>query len=180
MEQKSSTAKASIQFGILFGVIMILELVISYVLNIGAENKAYGIVISILNYFILPFVFIFWGCHNYKKNINNGYITFGESIKTGMSIAFLASLLYGVFYIIFTMIFPDFLPDLMNKMAAITAKENPTMSKEQLEMSLSIMKKMMNPYITAPLAVVMNCFIALIHSLIIGAIIKNERPQEYN
>jgi hypothetical protein len=78
------------------------------------------------------------------------------------------------------MIFPDFLPDLMNKMSAITAKENPNLSKEQLELSLSIMKKMMNPYITAPLAVVMNCFIALIHSLIIGAIIKNERPQEYN
>jgi hypothetical protein len=179
MDKVTSPAKSSVQFGILFGAIMILQLVISYVLNIGIENKSYGISIQLLNYLILPFTFIFLACNHYKKNINQGFISFGECIKIGMSVAFLASLLYGVFYIIFTMIFPEFLPDLINKMTAITIKENPDMTQEQLDMSLSIVKKMMSPYIAAPLAIVMNCFIALIHSLIVGAIVKKERPQSF-
>lgn len=177
MEQKTSPSKSALQFGVLFGVIMILQLVISYILNIGAENKTYGLIISVLNYFVLPFIFIYLGCNNYKKNHNNGFIKFGECIKIGMSIALIASLIYGVFYFIFTLIFPEFVPDLMRKMSDITQKENPNLTAEQLEMSMSIMEKMMNPYITIPLAIVMNCFIALIHSLIIGAIVKKENPQ---
>lgn len=180
MEQKMSPSKSAIQFGVLFGVIMILQLIISFILNIGAENKTFGLVISALNYFVLPFILIYLGCNNYKKNFNDGYITFGECIKIGMSIALIASLIYGIFYIIFNLIFPEFLPDLINKMRSITIKENPSLTSDQLEMSMSIMKKMMNPYITVPLAIVMNCFIALIHSLIIGAIVKKERPQSFN
>lgn len=177
MKEKTSPSKSALQFGVLFGVIMILQLVISYVLNIGAENKTYGIIISILNYLILPLLFIYLGCDNYKKNYNNGFIKFGECVKIGMSIALVASLIYGVFYILFNLIFPEFLPDLIRKMTSMTQKENPNLTSEQLEMSMSVMKKMMNPYITVPLAIVMNCFIALIHSSIIGAIIKRDRPQ---
>jgi hypothetical protein len=177
MKEKTSPSKSALQFGVLFGVIMILQLVISYVLNIGAENKTYGIIISILNYLILPFLFIYLGCDNYKKNYNHGFIKFGECVKIGMSIAFVASLIYGVFYILFNLIFPEFLPDLIRKMTSMTQKDNPNLTSDQLEMSVSIMKKMMNPYITVPLAIVMNCFIALIHSSIIGAIIKRDRPQ---
>lgn len=176
MEQKTSPAKSSIQFGILFGVFMILELVISYVLNIGAENKSFGIVINLLNYLAFPFMFIFLACNNYKKNFNDGFISFGECIKIGLSIALLASILYGVFYIVFNMIFPEFLPSLIDKIRAISIKENPNLTQEQLDMSMSIVKKVMNPYITVPLAIVINCFVALIHSLIIGAFVKNERP----
>ena len=176
MEQKTSPAKSSIQFGILFGVFMILELVISYVLSIGAENKTYGISINVLNYLVLPFIFIFLGCSNYKKNFNEGYISLGESIKIGLSIALIATVLYGVFYIIFNMIFPEFIPDLIAKIKSVSIKENPNLTQEQLDMSMSIVKKVMNPYITVPLAIAINCFLALIHSLIIGAIIKNERP----
>jgi FlaA1/EpsC-like NDP-sugar epimerase len=176
MEKTISPSKSALQVGVLFGIIMISELVISFVLNIGTENKTYGTIISLLNYLILPFTFIFVACNNYKKNINNGFISFGECIKIGMSVAFIASLLYGIFYIVFTMIFPEFIPDLIDKITAVTVKENPNMTQEQLDMSLSIVKKMMDPYITAPLAIVMNCFISLIHSLIIGAIVKNERP----
>ena len=179
MEQKTSPAKSSVQFGILFGVIMILELVISFLLNIGADNKSFGIVINLLNYLILPFTFIFLACNHYKKNINNGFVNFSECINIGLSVAFLASLLYGVFYIVFNMIFPEFLTDLIAKITTITIKENPNMTQEQLDMSMSIVKKVMNPYIAAPLAIAMNCFIALLHSLVIGAIVKKDRLNSY-
>jgi len=180
MEKKTTVAKSAIQFGILFGAIMILEFIVGYVLNIDPQtNKTYGIVINLANFIVLPFAFIFIGYNHYKKNINNGFISFGECIKTGMAIAFIASFIYGVFYIVFNIFVPEFIPELVEKITRITIKEKPELTSEQLEMSISIMKKFMSPYITAPIAIVMNCFIALIHSLIIGAIVKKDLNQSF-
>ena len=64
--------------------------------------------------------------------------------------------------------------ELIEKITSVTREQNPNMSNDQMEMSISIMKKMMSPYITVPIVIVMNCFIALIHSLIIGAIVKKD------
>ena len=85
MEQKTSPAKSSFQFGVLFGAIMILQLVISYVLNIGTENKTYSIIVNTLNFLILPFTFIYLACNNYKNNLNKGFISLGECIKIGIT-----------------------------------------------------------------------------------------------
>jgi hypothetical protein len=78
---------------------------------------------------------------------------------------------------VFTLIFPEFVPELIEKIMSITIKERPSITKEELDMSLSIMQKMMNPYVTIPLSIVMNCFIYLIHSLIVGAIVKKDANQ---
>jgi hypothetical protein len=55
-------------------------------------------------------------------------------------------------------------------------KENPEMTSEQLEMGLSMMKKFSNPLIVFPVTLAMYSFLGLIYSLIIGAIVKNEKP----
>lgn len=180
MEQKTTTAKHAMQYGILIGVISIFEFVIGYVLNIDPQtNKVYGILMNVANMIILPFLFIYIACNSYKNKINEGFISFGQCLKIGVTIALIASIVYGVFYIIFTLIFPEFVPELIDKIMSITIKENPSMSQEQLGMTKTIMDKMMNPYITVPLSIVMNCFIYLIHSLIVGAIVKKDANKSF-
>ena len=67
METKISPSKSAMQYGVVFGVIMILQLVISYVFSIDATtNKTYGIVINFLNFLVLPILFIYLGCVNYR------------------------------------------------------------------------------------------------------------------
>jgi hypothetical protein len=180
MDKTTSPSKSAIQYGVLFGIAMILELVISYVLKLGAENKSYGIIISFLNYLVLPAVFTYLAVTNYKKNHNEGFLSLGESIKIGMTVALIGSILYGVFYFIFTMIFPEFIPEVLEQTRSITIQQNPNMTDDQLDMTMSIMKKMMNPYIMVPVTIVIYCFVYLIHSLIIGAVTKRERPQSFN
>ena len=49
MENTASPAKSGLVYGLLFGGIMVLEFVISYVMNIDPQtNKAYGIIINVL------------------------------------------------------------------------------------------------------------------------------------
>ena len=180
METKTSTAKHAMQYGLLIGIISILEFVIGYVLNIDPQtNKSFGIIMNVANMIILPFIFVYIACTTYKNKINDGFISFGQCLKIGVTIRLIGSIVYGIFYIIFTLIFPEFVPELIDKIMSITIKERPSMTQAELEMTQSVMDKMMNPYITVPLSIVMNCFIYLIHSLLVGAIVKKDANQSY-
>jgi len=180
MEKSISPAKSGIVFGVLFGVIMVLEFVIMYVIGMKSlVNSSAGVIVNIANYLVLPVVFIYLGCNNYKKNINNGFISFGECLKTGVSITFIAAIIYATFNVIFNFIFPEFVDEMISISKEAMISKNPEMTSEQLDMGLSMVKKFMNPLIVFPFTLAMFSFIGLIYSLIIGAILKNEKPQSY-
>ncbi len=177
MENKVSPSKSGLIYGILFGVVMILEFMIVYVIGMQSlADTSTGLMINLANYLVLPIVFIYLGCTNYKNNINNGYISLVESLKVGISIAFIAAMIYALFSVIFNLIFPEFI----NEMAVLSRnamiKQNPKVTEAELEMGLSMMKKFMSPYIVFPVTLAMYSFIGLIYSLLIGTILKKESP----
>lgn len=178
MENSVSPAKSGISFGVLFGVLMVLEFVIMYIIGMKSlVNTSAGMIVNIANYLVLPLLFIYLGCQNYKIKINNGYISLGESLKTGVSITFIAAFIYAVFNVIFNFIFPEFIDEMIAISKEGMLAENPNITSEQLEMGISMMKKFMNPLIALPFTLAMYSFFGLLYSLIIGAIVKNEKPQ---
>lgn len=180
MEQKISPSKSALQFGILFGIFMVLEFVLLYVLNIDPiSNPTVGIVVNVLNYLVLPVTLIYVGCNNYKKKLNNGFITFGESLKIGVTICLVAGLIYALFSIAFNLMFPEFMDEILKKTRQVMIKQNPEITAKQLEMAMSMTKKFMSPALVVPVTVAMFSFIGLLYSLIIGAIVKNEKPQSF-
>ena len=107
MEKTTSPGKASLQYALIFGILMILELVIGYSLDLNAQaDPVAGIVMNLLNFLILPVTFISLACNHYKK-INGGYISFGQSIKCGVSVTALAALIFSVFNALFYVILPE-------------------------------------------------------------------------
>jgi hypothetical protein len=180
MEKNTSPAKSGIIYGVLFGVIMILEFTVMYVIGMKSlVNTMFGTIVNICNYLILPILFIYIGCNNYKKNINNGFISFGECLKIGVSITFIAALIYAAFSVVFNLIFPEF----VDEMIAITRegmlKSNPNLTNEQMESGLAMMKKFTNPFIVFPVTLAMYSFMGLFYSLIVGAVLKNKNPQSF-
>lgn len=180
MENTVSPAKSGIQLGVLFGVIMIFEFVVMYI--IGMENlieTSVGLITNLLNYLVLPFLFIYLGCNNYKVKFNNGFISFSQCLKIGVSIMFLAGLIYAIFNVIFSVIYPDYINEVMAISKKAMLKKDPNMTSEQLEMGITMMKKFMNPFIALPVTIAMYSFFGLIYSLIIGAIVKKDNPQSF-
>ncbi len=178
MDKKISPAKSGILYGILFGVIMVLEFVIMYIIGMKSlVGTSFGTIINLGNYLILPVLFILIGCNNFKSKINNGFITFGECLKTGVSIVFIAAIIYALFNALFNIIFPEFIDEMVAISKEAMLKQNPNMTSEQLEMGLSMMKKFSNPLIAIPFTLAMYSFLGLIYSLIIGAFIKNSNAQ---
>ncbi|MBY0486063.1 MAG: DUF4199 domain-containing protein [Flavobacteriaceae bacterium] len=180
MENTASPAKSGLIYGLLFGVIMILEFVIGYVMNIDPQtNRSYGITINVLNFLLLPLVFIYLGCDNYKMKLNSGFVSFGQCLKIGVTICVIAGLIYSVFSSVFGMIFPEYFEEMFRKMRIVMTEKSPEMTSEQIDMAISFSKKFMNPVIAIPSTVVMFAFIGLIYSLIIGAIVKKDANQSF-
>ena len=180
MKDTISPAKSGLVYGVLFGVIMILEFVIMYIIGMKSlVGTSAGVIVNIANYLILPILFIYLGCNNYKKNINNGLISFSECLKTGVSIAFVAALIYASFNLIFNIIFPEFIDEMMSITRQEMLKKNSSMTTKELELGMSMVKKFMNPMIVFPVTIAMYSFFGLIYSLLIGAFVKKDNNQSY-
>ncbi|HEY4616813.1 MAG TPA: DUF4199 domain-containing protein [Flavobacterium sp.] len=178
MERSVSPGKSGLVYGVLFGVIMVLEFVIMYIIGMRSlVGTSAGVIVNIANYLVLPLLFIYLGCINYKKNLNNGFIRYGEALKVGVSITFIAALIYGLFNIAFNFIYPDFINEMISITQDDMIKQNPNITSKEMEMGIEMMKKFMNPLIVLPVTLAMYSFFGLIYSLIVGAIVKNENPQ---
>lgn len=175
MENQTTPAKHALKFGLFFGLIMGAEFIIGYIMNIDPQsNKSFGIAINILNYLILPFVFIFIACNSYKNKLNNGFITFGQCLKIGVLLAVIAALVYGVFYTVFYYAIPEYFDVMLDKMNKILKEQNAQMTDEQIDMAISMTKKFMSPVIAVPLTAAIFAFVGLLHSLVVGAIVKKD------
>lgn len=172
----TTPAKSGLQLGVLFGVLMVLEFIIGYSMDIDpATSPAFGWTINILNYFVFPIWLIFMGCNNFKKG-NGGYATLGQCIKIGLVICLIAALIYCIFFVIFTAIFPEFIPEMMEKMKSVMIAQNPDMPQEQMDMALKITEKMFQPVWIFAASLGIFAFLGLIYGLIIGAIVKKDKP----
>jgi len=132
-----------------------------------------------MNYLVFPVSIITIGCLNYKKKLNEGFISFGECLKIGVTICLIAGLIYGIFSVVFNMIFPEFMEEILKKTKQVMLQQNPSLTTAQLEMAMSMTKKFMSPALMVPVTVAMYSFIGLIYSLIIGAFVKNDNPQSF-
>jgi hypothetical protein len=176
MTEKTSLAKSTLPYGIIFGVILVLEFVVSYTLGLNAmENKGVGVLMSVSNYLILPFLFIFLACNNYKNKINKGYITFGQTIKGGVAVCAMAALISGVVTSIIYVILPEAKEQILEQ-TKISLASQPGMTTETVKAALKMTEVFMAPYILIPVSILMFTFIGLLISLIVGAIIKKENP----
>ncbi len=179
MENNEKPSKSYLQFGLIYGVLMILGFVIVYVLQIDViKDRVIGTSISILNYFVFPVAFIVLGCNNFK-NFNKGLISFVECLKVGVSIVFVGALIFAVFNLIFNLLFPEYLEEILKQTEQIMLEQNPNMTREQVEMAISMTRKFSSPVFSIPIMILIFSVIGFIYSLIIGLIVKKDQPQSF-
>lgn len=170
------TDKSYLQFGLLFGIIMILSFVIIYTMNINIfEDRIIGTTSSILNYLIFPFLFIYLGCQSFKRN-NNGYIAFVECLKVGVSIVFVGTLMFAIFNVFFYYAFPEYTEEILAQTKQMMLKQNPNMRTADLEMAIGMSKKFSKPAFSVPITLAIFTFLGFLHSLFVGLIVKKDNP----
>jgi|SRR5690554_6121701 len=182
--------KPAIFFGLIFGVIMIIEFLVLYKLDIDPLKYPYlGTIINLSNYLIMPVLFILLAVRTYKYKHNEGYISSSETLRTGAVVTIIAALTYSVFNLGFNYAFPEFIDETIVKMHNIAlqqrenmlaqgATEEDVLSVEQIEQNLELTKQSMSSFFSIPMTVVMYAIVGIVASLVISAFVRREKPKQ--
>lgn len=166
MEKKQT----HLMYGAVSGIACVILSLTLYVTGLTFKHPYISMVIQI------PFlVGIIMNAIAYSK-ANDGFVTFGNVFGSGFKASMIIALLVMAWTVISMMIFPE-MKDKAMEMQHTELAKNPKMTDEQIEMSMSMMKKYWTPILIGG-SILGTLFYGAIFSLIGGAVAKKkgERP----
>lgn len=173
MNTNYSTTKFSTTYGVLLGLVIVLIAALMYVTGMIDEGKQWPVWVY---YLFFPF-FIVYCVYEYRKK-NDGFVDFKSAFKVGVTVALIGGLVYGAYNLIYFYILE---PDTANKVLEITEakirEEFPTLSDEDVESRLTLVKRFSNPLFSSAMYLLLSAMFGFFYGLIGGAIFKRERPE---
>jgi hypothetical protein len=157
----------------------------------GAIMGFAGIIVTLVFYFttgkmdsknpfqmILGFAIIIGGLimcvKEQRDELQNGYISFGRALGVAMLTVLFSSIISGFFtYVFLKFGAPEILQNMVTEIEDKMREQG--QSDEQIEMSISMMSKMMQPGIVTIMGVFMSALMSLVPALIIAAVMKKEQ-----
>jgi hypothetical protein len=168
MEEKSNSLfKSALNYGLMLGLALVIFAVLLFIFNLHMNNYL-GYV-----YYVIIIGFLIWGVKSYRETSLNGVISYGKALGMSTIIVLIGSLIYGIYnYILITVIDPDYI----EKMLALAEEQllKRGMPDEQIEMTLSLQKKMMSPFLTSLFGFLGMMIWGFIIALITSAFLKKE------
>ena len=168
-----NTRKFAMNYGAYLGLGLVVIFYLSYILELDVQ-KAY--IPFVLRNILIVYALVY-AINTYKNKINNGFISYNNSLKLGTSILVYASFILAFYNFIFiTYINPDFIEYLISIQEQTILNSDPEISDEKLDMILNFMRKIYEPIPFAVTNVVQYSFIGFFYSLIISFFLKKEDP----
>ena len=178
-KNKSLMWKHSLNYGILFGLLLIIYSVVLYMFNIiptGIKLPLLLLVINLAFYFFALWYFT----KSYRNDVLGGYIDYGKAFLFGLLIVGFSSILLAIYnYIFNAFIDPDYIQRVMN--AIKEGMEEWMMSKglpeEQIEKTIEKMgsKPLPTPLKSALQGILGGVIMGAIVLLITSAIVKKKK-----
>ena len=107
------------------------------------------------------------------KELNGGFLSLSEALKTGLGIALISGLITVIYLLIFTnFIEPEYYARMMEMQQQKMLEAYPNFTDEQLEASMEMAKKMSGPVMTSAITIIGSLFFGFIIALIGGLIMK--------
>jgi hypothetical protein len=171
--QKVTTAKTALNYGLLLGGINVVYGLMLYFLDMHYQNET---TTSLIGYAFLIGV-ILWGIMQFKKT-NNGYLKLSEALKTGVGTALISGIVIAIYVVIMSQYLdPDFLDKTIEYQKQKMLQENPEISVENVNKIFDMQKEFSGPFITSGFIIIFNLFFGFNISLVVGLILKKSQPE---
>ena len=163
------TRKFAMNYGAVLGLFLILIALMLWTLGI---NEQQSVVTSILNNMVI-IAFLVYSIIQYRDKLNNGFISYSESLKLGTSIAFFSSIIMAVYtFIYITYLNPDMLVNILKQTEQAVLQSNPEISEDELDLALNMTSKLTQPHWLMIMGVLSGTFMGFFFSAIISFFVK--------
>ena len=162
-------------YGAVLGLILILIALLSWVLGIGEEES---IVPSIINNIVI-IGFLYYSILQFRDKINNGFISYSESLQLGTTIAFFSSVIMAFYtFIYISYLNTDMVANIMYMTEQAVLESNPEISDEELDLALEMTGKFTQPHWLMIMGILSGTFMGFFYSAIISLFFKNPDPNK--
>ncbi|RXP57600.1 DUF4199 domain-containing protein [Lutibacter sp. HS1-25] len=166
--QQSSSKQVMLNYGLILGIISVLITVANYAFG-NVYEPHWGVSVASG---IGTVAVIVLGLKAIKTN-NGGFLSLGESLKTGLGIALISGLVFLIyFYVFVNFIEADYFTNMASYQEAKMIEMYPNMSDEDLENAIEMSKKFSGFGMTSAIILIMSLFFGFVVSLIAGLIMK--------
>ena len=170
MEDQTQNSRKSIMlnYGLLLGFVSIIFALVNYVFG-DIYQPHWSLMIASM---VITSTIIVLGLIKVKE-MNSGFLSVGESIKTGLGISLISAVIYIVYLLIFyNMIEPDFFTNMVKVQEQMILENYPNLTDEQLEGAKKNAAMFASTGVNVTITLIMSLFFGLIISLIAGLIMK--------
>ena len=175
MENQAGIIKKSIMlnFGLILGFVSIIIQLLNYVFGDIYEPHWGLMVVS----FAVTTVVIILGIKKLKEG-QDGLLSLGEAIKTGLGIALISAIVYSIYLVLFVnVIEPEFFARIAQIQEQTIIDNYPELSDEQLESAIGNAAMFNSIGVHVTMTLIFSLFFGLIISLIGGLVMKKEENE---
>ena len=170
-----NTRKFGMNYGAVLGLILILIALLSWVLGVDEQES---MVPSIINNIVI-IGFLYYSILQFRDKMNNGFISYSESLKLGTTVAFFSSVIMAFYtFIYISYLNPDMLANIMYMTEQAVLESNPEISEEELELALEMTNNFTQPHWLMIMGVLSGTFMGFFYSAIISFFVKNNDPDK--
>lgn len=168
MEEKVSTARIALKYGVLASVVI---MVFTTIINVTGQSQNKWLT-------SLSFVFMIVGivvAMKAFKEENKGFMTYGE----GLGLGSLFSAIMGLLGSTFSVLYNKFIDPTIITQAMDTARsemESKGMDDAQIDQAMAMSEKFMSPGVLFAFGVIGSLMVGFVLSLIIAAILRKDKP----
>lgn len=170
-----NTRKFGMNYGAVLGLILILIALLSWVLGVDEQES---MVPSIINNIVI-IGFLYYSILQFRDKINNGFISYSESLKLGTTVAFFSSVIMAFYtFIYISYLNPDMLANIIYMTEQAVLESNPEISEEELDLALEMTGNFTQPHWLMIMGVLSGTFMGFFYSAIISFFVKNNDPNK--
>jgi hypothetical protein len=175
MENQANSKNIILNYGLYYGLILVLTSLITYALGMHLDATAGYINLGIVAVVLIAFPII--GMSKFKKE-NEGYMSWGEGVKIGIGIVLLGTLISLIYQHIFTSFIE---PEFYTQVAEITRNGlvDAGLTEEQIEMQIGMQSKFQGTLIGYALGLLAFTFLGFVVSAITAAVKKHSEEDTY-
>ncbi|MBR5470001.1 MAG: DUF4199 domain-containing protein [Paludibacteraceae bacterium] len=162
---KQDTIKHAMYYGLLLGVVFVLNFFLSQATNIWLKF------IQMLYTFSIPFV-VFCFAKKCREDVCGGTMSYGQSFLYVVQLFFYASIISSAFkYVYFRFLNPDFLKKLFNQTMQLMEQMSVPITDEMI----AVTKQMLTPMGMAMQYIWINVMVGIVVSIVLAFFIRKEK-----